>query len=53
MFHVKVGRKSMKMEGGTATLLFKKFRYHVMHNQKSYIGWLKIGFLIEIRLGIF
>ena len=33
MVHFKVVRKSMKMESETGTLLFKMFRYHVMHNQ--------------------
>ena len=31
----------MKMENETATLLFKKLRYHVMHNQSSDNGLLK------------
>jgi len=33
MVHFKVGRKSMNMESETDILLFKMFRYHVMHNQ--------------------
>jgi hypothetical protein len=50
MFHVKVGRESMEMESGTATLLFKKFRYHVMHNPVGSSGLLNEDFRGKLNL---
>lgn len=38
------------MESETGTLLFKKFRCHIMQNYLSDVELLKKGFLIEIGL---
>ena len=53
MFHVKLGRKSMKMERGTDILLVKKFRYRKMQtldlllvsNYEDFYGKLNLQYL--------
>ena len=52
MFHVKVECESMKKESETDTLLVKKFRYRITHNQMSDIGLQKRRFSVESKLQI-